>query len=102
MAGAFQTVQWNTRHLEYNVKLDIPAAQKLAKNWPTPVVWSGFEIGVAAAFPHVVIEEDLNYIPASSAQGVPIISTIHRRMIAPPGTNHRRALRAAARDRGYF
>ena len=63
MAGAFQTVQWDTRHLEYNVKLDVPAAQKLAKEWPTPVVWSGYEIGVAAAFPHVVIEEDLNYIP---------------------------------------
>ena len=62
MAGAFQTVQWNTRHLEYNVKLDVPAAQKLAKHWPTPVVWSGFEIGVAAAFPHVVIEQDLNYL----------------------------------------
>ena len=63
MAGAFQTVKWDTRHLEYNVKLDVPAAQKLAKEWPTPVVWSGYEIGVAAAFPHVVIEEDLNYIP---------------------------------------
>jgi inosine-uridine nucleoside N-ribohydrolase len=63
MAGAFQTVQWDTRHLEYNVKLDVPTAQKLAKEWPTPVVWSGYEIGVAAAFPHVVIEEDLNYIP---------------------------------------
>ncbi len=63
MAGAFQTVQWDTRHLEYNVKLDVPAAQKLAKEWPTPVVWSGYEIGVAAAFPHVVIEEDLNYFP---------------------------------------
>jgi inosine-uridine nucleoside N-ribohydrolase len=63
MAGAFQTVQWDTRHLEYNVKLDVPAAQKLAKDWPTPIVWSGYEIGVAAAFPHVVIEEDLNYIP---------------------------------------
>lgn len=63
MAGAFQTVQWDTRHLEYNVKLDIPAAQKLAKEWPTPVVWSGYEIGVAAAFPHVVIEQDLDYIP---------------------------------------
>lgn len=62
MAGAFQTVQWNTRHLEYNVKLDVPAAQKLAKQWPTPVVWSGFEIGVAAAFPHIVIEQDLNYL----------------------------------------
>jgi len=63
MAGAFQTVQWDTRHLEYNVKLDVPAAQKLAKEWPTPMVWSGYEIGVAAAFPHVVIEQDLNYIP---------------------------------------
>ena len=63
MAGAFQTVQWDTRHLEYNVKLDVPAAQKLAKEWPTPIVWSGYEIGVAAAFPHVVIEQDLNYIP---------------------------------------
>lgn len=62
MAGAYQTVQWNTRHLEYNVKLDVPAAQKLAKQWPTQVVWSGFEIGVAAAFPHVVIEQDLNYL----------------------------------------
>jgi inosine-uridine nucleoside N-ribohydrolase len=63
MAGAFQTVHWDTRHLEYNVKLDVPAAQNLAKNWPSPVVWSGFEIGVAASFPHVVIEQDLNYIP---------------------------------------
>lgn len=62
MAGAFQTVEWNTRYLEYNVKLDVPAAQKLAEHWPTPVVWSGFEIGVAAAFPHAVIEQDLNYV----------------------------------------
>ncbi|MEZ5385927.1 MAG: nucleoside hydrolase [Prosthecobacter sp.] len=62
MAGAFQTVNFDTRHLEYNVKLDVPAAQKLAKDWPTPIVWSGYEIGVAAAFPHVVIEQDLNYI----------------------------------------
>jgi len=62
MAGAFQTVDWNTRHLEYNVVKDIPAAQKLAKEWPTPVLWSGYEIGVAAAFPHVVIEHDLDYV----------------------------------------
>lgn len=62
MAGAFQTVDWNTRHLEYNVIKDIPAAQTLAKDWPTPISWSGFEIGVAAAFPHVVIERDLDYV----------------------------------------
>jgi inosine-uridine nucleoside N-ribohydrolase len=62
MAGAFQTVNWDTRHLEYNVVKDIPAAQALAKNWPTPVVFSGYEIGVAAAFPHEVIERDLEYV----------------------------------------
>ncbi|TDU81689.1 inosine-uridine preferring nucleoside hydrolase [Prosthecobacter fusiformis] len=62
MAGAFQTVNWNTRHLEYNVIKDIPAAQKLASQWPTPIVWSGFEIGVAAAYPHVSIERDFDYV----------------------------------------
>lgn len=62
MAGAFQTVNWEKRHLEYNVLKDIPAAQALAKNWPTPIVWSGFEIGVAAPFPHESIERDLEYV----------------------------------------
>lgn len=61
MAGAFQTVNFDTRHLEYNVKLDILSAQKLAKDWPTPMVWSGYEIGVAAPFPHTAIERDLDY-----------------------------------------
>ena len=62
MAGAFQTVNWDTRHLEYNVVKDVPAAQALVKNWPSPVVFSGYEIGVAAAFPHEVIEHDLDYV----------------------------------------
>ena len=62
MAGAFQTVNFDTRHLEYNVKLDVPGAQKLARDWPTPIVWSGYEIGVAAPFPHRAIERDLEYV----------------------------------------
>jgi len=62
MAGAFQTVNWFTQHKEYNVVKDVPAAQKLVAQWPGPIVWSGFEIGVAAAFPHRVIDEDLNYV----------------------------------------
>jgi inosine-uridine nucleoside N-ribohydrolase len=62
MAGAFQTVYWNTRHLEYNVVKDVPAAQALAKRWPSPVIWSGFEIGVAAAYPHLSIERDFEYV----------------------------------------
>lgn len=62
MAGAFQTINFNTRYIEYNVKLDIPAAQKLAKEWPSPIVWSGYEIGIAAAYPHESIERDYEYV----------------------------------------
>lgn len=62
MAGAFQTVNFDTRHLEYNVIKDIPAAKTLANEWPSPVVWSGYEIGVAAAFPHGVVAQDLDYV----------------------------------------
>jgi inosine-uridine nucleoside N-ribohydrolase len=62
MAGAFQTINWNTRYLEYNVVKDIPAAQALAKGWPSPVVWSGFEIGIAAAYPHQSVEQDFGYV----------------------------------------
>ncbi len=61
MAGAFQPINWMTRHLEYNVIKDIPAAQKLAKEWPTPVLWSGFEVGIAAAYPYVSVERDYGY-----------------------------------------
>jgi len=62
MAGAFQTVNWDTRFLEYNVAKDLPATKAVAKSWPTPMVWSGYEIGVAAAFPHEAIEHDLDYV----------------------------------------
>jgi len=61
MAGSFQPINWNTRHLEYNVIKDIPAAQKLAKEWPSPVLWSGFEVGIAAAYPYVSVERDYAY-----------------------------------------
>lgn len=64
MAGAFQTIGGHNNHyIEYNVKYDIPAAQKLAKEWPTPILWSGFEIGIAAAYPHQSIERDFGYVP---------------------------------------
>jgi inosine-uridine nucleoside N-ribohydrolase len=61
MAGAFQPVKGTTRFLEYNVVKDIPSAQKLANDWPTPIVWSGFEIGLAVTYPHESIERDFDY-----------------------------------------
>lgn len=62
MAGAFQTIRFGTQHLEYNVVKDIPSAQKLAADWPGPLVWSGFEIGIAAAYPWQSIMEDYDYL----------------------------------------
>ena len=63
MAGAFQTIDHNNHYLEYNVVNDIPAAQQLARAWPTPVVWSGFEIGITVRYPAVSIERDFAYVP---------------------------------------
>ena len=62
MAGAFQTIGDDNRYCEYNVINDIPSAQKLAKEWPTPIVWSGFEIGNAAPFPVESIRRDFSYV----------------------------------------
>ncbi len=36
---------------EYNIKMDIPSAQKLLRDWPAPIVASGFEIGDSMLFP---------------------------------------------------
>jgi inosine-uridine nucleoside N-ribohydrolase len=43
---------------EYNVKIDVPAAQKLVRDWPTPVYWSGFEVGQTIKYPAASIERD--------------------------------------------
>lgn len=47
---------------EYNVKIDIPAAAKVYADWPSPIVMSGFEIGLSIQFPAVSIEQDFNYV----------------------------------------
>lgn len=41
MAGAFD----GSGRREFNITIDIPAAQAVARDWPTPVFYSGFEIG---------------------------------------------------------
>ncbi|MEN3942181.1 nucleoside hydrolase [Prosthecobacter sp. SYSU 5D2] len=100
MAGAFQTVNFNTRHLEYNVIKDIPSAQKLAIHWPTPIVWSGFEIGIAAAYPHVSIERDFDYV-----EHHPIKEAYYAYNPPPhdrPTWDPTSVLYAIYPDRGYF
>ncbi|MCX6954774.1 MAG: nucleoside hydrolase [Verrucomicrobia bacterium] len=100
MAGAFQTVNGNTRYLEYNVIKDIPAAQKLAREWPTSIVWSGFEIGIAAPYPHESIERDFNYLPHHPLKEAYVLYNPppHDR----PTWDLTSALWAILPDRGYF
>jgi len=100
MAGAFQPVENNPRYLEYNVVMDLPAARKLAQEWPTPIVWSGFEIGAALLFPAESVARDFGYAPHH------IIAEAYHLFQPPP---HERplwdltvALHAVRPDRGYF
>jgi len=57
MAGNFADGQ-----PEYNVHIDIPAAKAVFERWPTPVVFSGFEIGRDLLYPAASIERDFAYV----------------------------------------
>lgn len=57
MAGSFKE---NPRK-EYNVVKDIPAAQKVYAEWPTPIVTSPFEVGAKIKYPGASIENDFNW-----------------------------------------
>jgi purine nucleosidase len=46
------------RDPEFNIKMDIPAAQKVMRDWPTPIIASGFEIGISMLFPASSIVRD--------------------------------------------
>lgn len=47
---------------EYNVYTDVPAAQTLFAEWPTPVVASGYEIGEQLLYPAESIEKEYDYV----------------------------------------
>ena len=61
-AFTFQNDQRFVKHKEYNVVTDCPAAQKFTKEWPTPIVFSGFELGVDVKYRECSLFNDL--IPA--------------------------------------
>ncbi len=50
-------------HKEANIVTDIPSAQKLFGQWPTPIQVSGFEIGMAVVLPFKSVTDDYNYCP---------------------------------------
>lgn len=100
MAGAFTPINGNAHYCEYNVVQDIANCRKLADEWPTDVVWSGFEIGIAVPYPAESIVRDFGYIDDHP------VAESYRRYEPPP---HNRptwdltsVLYAVHPDRGYF
>jgi inosine-uridine nucleoside N-ribohydrolase len=104
MAGAFEQIRGRDGqrhdHKEYNVVKDVASARKLAAEWPTPVVWSGYEIGLSVPYPHESIERDYDYVehhPLAEAY----------RLYSPPPHNRptwdlTSVLYAVRPDYGYF
>ena len=46
---------------EYNIIRDVPAAQKVFSEWPTPIVTSPFDVGCAVKYPSTSIENDFGW-----------------------------------------
>ncbi len=46
---------------EYNVREDVRSCRKVAEDWPTPMVWSGFEVGRTVKYPARSIERDFRW-----------------------------------------
>ncbi|WP_419193679.1 nucleoside hydrolase [Kolteria novifilia] len=63
MAGAFEPIIGNDHFLEANVINGIGSMERFARLWPTsvPVIWSGFEIGIAVRYPRESIARDFDY-----------------------------------------
>jgi inosine-uridine nucleoside N-ribohydrolase len=47
---------------EFNLNQDVPSAQKVFNEWPTPIVDSGFEIGMSMLFPASRLLRDFAYV----------------------------------------
>ena len=85
---------------EYNVRIDIPSAKAVFEHWPTPIVFSGFEIGRALPFPATSIEHDFGY-----AASHPIAESYRAYSRMPydrPSWDLTAALEAVRPNRGYF
>ena len=100
MAGAFAPIDGNAAYGEYNVIADRASAAVIAARWPTEVVWSGFEIGIALPYPSQSILDDYRYVshhPVTEAY----------RIVSPPPTDRpswdlTSVLDGVLGDRGYF
>jgi inosine-uridine nucleoside N-ribohydrolase len=85
---------------EYNVRIDIPSARAVFERWPTPVVFSGFEIGRALPYPAASIERDFGYVASH-----PVAESYRAYSRMPydrPTWDLTAALEAVRPETGYF
>jgi inosine-uridine nucleoside N-ribohydrolase len=95
MAGNFEKPQ-----PEYNVFTDAPAFADLMKNWPTPIIFSGFEIGLLITYPMESIEKDFAW--ATDHPVVEAYKVYVGKREDHPNWDSTAVLDAIRPDRGYF
>jgi inosine-uridine nucleoside N-ribohydrolase len=57
MAGSFT----EPKRAEYNVFKDIPSAKAIVEEWPSQIVFTPYEAGIAVKYPATSIENDFNW-----------------------------------------
>ena len=85
---------------EFNIVGDIDASRTLFHDWPTPIVFSGAEIGESILYPAQSIERDFAYVPHH-----PLAEAYKLYMKMPydrPCWDLTSVLYAIRPDRGYF
>jgi inosine-uridine nucleoside N-ribohydrolase len=85
---------------EYNVKLDIPAARAVFERWPSPIIFSGYEIGRDLLYPAASAEHDFSY-----AKWHPVAESYrayHKMPYNRPTWDLTAALEAVRGDHNYF
>lgn len=108
MGGAFAAIEGDPGYREFNIVHDIPAAQALVERWPTPMVFSGFEVGLAVPYPAVSIENDFGYVTRGADEIVhehPLVASYQVYQPTPherPTWDLTSVLYAVLPERGYF
>jgi inosine-uridine nucleoside N-ribohydrolase len=85
---------------EYNVRIDVASAKAVFERWPTPIVFSGYEIGRDLLYPAASIEHDFAY-----ARPHPIAESYrayHQMPYDRPTWDLTAALEAVRPEHGYF
>lgn len=100
MGGSFQPIGGKARYAEFNVRIDIPAAVTVARSWPSPIVWSGKEVGNAVLFPAAAVDHDFGWTAHNPLRDAYQLyrPTPHER----PCWDVTSAFYAVFPDRGYF